>query len=106
MGPVWAGVTVALRVASISSINCSPHLAGPWICGGVHDRPVRRLLAWLLTLSAWEAGEPTSQVVFQAQTRPFGVPVWWLFWRVGARGGPEQLIKMTTGQRCRGLRQR
>jgi hypothetical protein len=24
------------------------------MCGGVHDRPVRRLLAWLLTLSAWE----------------------------------------------------
>jgi hypothetical protein len=29
------------------------------MCGGVHDRPVRRLLAWLLTLSAWEAGGAT-----------------------------------------------
>jgi hypothetical protein len=49
-------------------------------------------------LSAWEAGEPTSQVVFQAQTWPFGGPGWWLFRMVGARGGPEQLIKMATGQ--------
>jgi hypothetical protein len=47
-------------------------------------------------LSAWEAGEPTSQVVFQAQTWPFGGPGWWLFRMVGARGGPEQLIKMAT----------
>src|SRR5215218_7095711 len=29
------------------------------MCGGVHDRPVRRLLAWLLTLLAWEAGGAT-----------------------------------------------
>src|SRR4029453_15728891 len=57
------------------------------------------LPGWLPTqarsLSVWEAGEPTTQVVFQAQTRPFGAPVWWLFWRVGARGGAEQFIKMT-----------
>jgi hypothetical protein len=46
------------------------------------------------SFSAWEAGKLTSQVVFQAQTWPFEGPVWWLFRRVGARGGPEQLIKM------------
>jgi hypothetical protein len=72
MGPVWAGVTVALGVASVLSINCSPHVAGPWICGGVHDGPVRRLLAWLLTLSAWEAAEPTSQRVLYGQRSAFG----------------------------------
>jgi hypothetical protein len=50
-------------------------------------------------LSAWEAGEPTSQVVFQAQKWPFEGPVWWLFRRIGARGGPEHLIKVATSQR-------
>jgi hypothetical protein len=45
-------------------------------------------------LSAWEAGEPTFSWCFQTQRWPFGSPVWWLFRRVGARGGPEQLIKM------------
>ena len=40
-------------------------------------------------LSAWEAGEPTSQVLYQAQIWSFESPVWWLFWRVGARGGPS-----------------
>jgi len=47
--------------------------------------------------------ELTSQVVFQPQTWPFEGHVWWLFARVGARGGPEQLIKMATGQLRRWL---
>jgi hypothetical protein len=47
-------------------------------------------------LSAWEAAEPTSQVVFQAQMWPFDGSVWGLFRNVGARGGPEQLIKMAS----------
>jgi len=59
--------------------------------------PWERMTGIEPALSAWEAGEPTSQVVFQAQTWPFGA---WLvaFRRVGAREGPEQLIKMATGQ--------
>jgi hypothetical protein len=88
---------LALRVASVSSIKCSPHVAGPRMCAGVHDRPVRRLLAWLLTLSAWEAGEPSSHEVFQSQTWPFERPFGGLSGGVGA-AGPEQLIKMATGQ--------
>jgi hypothetical protein len=52
-------VSCALRVASVSSIKCLPHVAGRRMCRGVHDRPVRRLLAWLLTLLAWEAGGAT-----------------------------------------------
>lgn len=44
--------------------------------------------------SAWEAGEPTNHVVFQAQMWPFEGAASWLFWRVGARRGPEQLIKI------------
>jgi len=43
-------------------------------------------------------------VVFQPQTWPFEGHVRWLFARVGARGGPEQLIKMATGQLRRWLR--
>ncbi len=49
-------------------------------------------------LSAWEAGESTRQVVFQAQTWPFEGPFRGFFRRVGARGGPEQLINMATGR--------
>jgi hypothetical protein len=47
-------VSCALRVASASSIERSPDVAGAVMCAGVHDRSVRRLLAWLFTLSAWE----------------------------------------------------
>jgi hypothetical protein len=45
----------SLRVASVRPSSARPHAAGPWTCAGVHDRPVRSLLAWLLALSAWEA---------------------------------------------------
>lgn len=51
-------------------------------------------------LSAWEAGEPTSHVVFQAQKWPFEGPVWWL----SGGSGPEHLIKVATSQRRRRLR--
>jgi hypothetical protein len=44
--------TFALRVVSMASIQCSTREGGPWTRTGVHDRPVHRLLAWLLTLSA------------------------------------------------------
>jgi hypothetical protein len=64
--------------------------------GGVHDRPVRRLLAWLLTLSAWEAVKPLVRRCFQAQTWPFEGSFGGLSEGVGARGGPEKLIKMAT----------
>ena len=47
-------------------------------------------------LSAWEAGETTSQVVFQAQIWPFEGLLLWLFRRVGACGGPGHLIKMAS----------
>jgi len=46
--------------------------------------------------SAWEAGETTSQVVFQAQIWPFEGLLLWLFRRVGACGGPGHLIKMAS----------
>lgn len=55
-------------------------------------------------LSAWEAGEPTSQVVFQAQTWPFEGTFGGLIGGLGARGGPEHLINMATCQHCRHLR--
>jgi hypothetical protein len=42
--------------------------------------------------------------VFSAQRWPFEGPVWRLFRRAGARGGPEQLIKTATGQRRRRIR--
>jgi hypothetical protein len=51
----------------------------------------------LRSFSAWEAGEPTSQEVFQAHTWPFEGPFGGFPGGVGARGGPEQLIKMATG---------
>jgi len=79
--------------------------AGAWECQRVCEQsvsnvsPVRRvafmvpttllsqLLSWLPpAFSAWEAGEPTSQGVFQAQARPFEGPFWWLIRRVGALG--------------------
>ena len=50
-------------------------------------------------LSGWEAGEPTSQVVFHAQIWPFEARFAGLFGGVGARGGREQLIKMASGWR-------
>ena len=49
-------------------------------------------------LSAWEAGEPTSQGVFHAQKSAFENQFCGVSAGVGARGGPEQLIKMATGQ--------
>ena len=94
----------ALRVASVSSIKCSPTWPGPWMCAGVHDRPVRRLLAWLLALSAWDAGEPQVRRCFRLRHGRLRL-VWWPSEGVGARGGaPEKLIKMATGQRRRHLR--
>jgi hypothetical protein len=69
------------------------------------DITLERMTGIEPALSAWEANEPTSQGVFQAQARPFEGPFWWLIRRVGVRGGPEQLIKMATGQRGRRLRQ-
>jgi hypothetical protein len=77
-----------------------PHAAGARTYAGVHDRPLRRLLAWLLTLSAWEAGEPVVRRCFQAQTGPFDGSFGGLSEGVGA----EKLIKMATGQRRRRLR--
>jgi hypothetical protein len=55
--------------------------------------------SWLLALSAWDAGEPTSQEVFQAQTWPFEARLVAFLKKSGARGPPEKLIKMATGQR-------
>jgi hypothetical protein len=34
--------------------SARPTWLAPWMCAGVHDRSVRKLLAWLFTLSAWE----------------------------------------------------
>ena len=55
-------------------------------------------------LSAWEAGEPTVRWCFQAQTWGFEATFGAFFWRSGARGGPEKLIKMATHQLDRRLR--
>src|SRR5215213_4108596 len=43
--------------------SARPTWRGPWMCAGVRDRPVRRLLAWLLTLSASAsvAGRPCAR---------------------------------------------
>jgi hypothetical protein len=49
-------------------------------------------------LSAWEACEPTVRWCFQAQRWPFGACLVASLEGFGARGGPEQLIKMATGQ--------
>jgi hypothetical protein len=46
--------TYALRVASGASMDWSPRVSGVWLCEGDHDRPIRRLLAWLLRLSRLE----------------------------------------------------
>ena len=48
-------------------------------------------------MSAWEAGEPTSQVVFQTQRWPLGALVGGFSGGSGPLG-PEQLIRMATGQ--------
>ena len=40
--------TYALRVGSAASTECSPGVPSPCTCTSVHDRPLRRLLAWLL----------------------------------------------------------
>jgi Phage integrase family len=67
----WLGITPWSRLGEskprpthYESQACRPSSACPtWpgrrMCGGVHNRPVRRLLAWLLTLSTWEAGGAT-----------------------------------------------
>jgi hypothetical protein len=89
----------ALRVASVSSIKCSPHVAGPWMYAGVHDRPVRRLLAWLLTLSAWEAGDPPSGGVSGTE-----MAVWGPFGGFPEGRGLWGLEQLITGQRPRRLR--
>ena len=49
-------------------------------------------------VSAPEAGRPTTQGRFCAQTPPFQSPNGYLSEGVGAGWGPEQLIKMATGQ--------
>jgi hypothetical protein len=79
---------------------CRPSSARPtW-----PDRAVRRLLAWLLALSAWHAGEPQVRRCFRLRHGQLRL-VWWPSEGVGARGGaPEKLIKMATGQRRRHLR--
>jgi hypothetical protein len=87
----------------VSSIKCSPHVAGPVDVQASMIAQSVGLLAWLLALSAWDAGEPTSQEVFQAQTGRLRL-VWWPSEGVGACGGPEKLIKMATCQRRRRLR--
>jgi hypothetical protein len=70
----------------------------------IRGNAVERMTGIEPALSAWEAGEPTVRWCFQAQRWPFEGPVWWLFRKAGARGGPGQLIKTATGQRLRRLR--
>jgi hypothetical protein len=55
-------------------------------------------------LSAWEDGEPTTHGRFCVQTSPFKARIRDLCEGVGARGGPEQLIKVATGHLRRRLR--
>src|SRR5215207_6025764 len=69
--------------------SARPTWPGPWMCAGVRDRPVRRLLAWLLTLSAWEACEPQSGGVFRRRDGRLSAPFGGRAGGVGARRGPS-----------------
>jgi hypothetical protein len=55
----------------------------------IRGNPLERMTGIEPALSAWEAGEPTVRWCFQAQRWPFEGPVWRLFRRAGARGGPS-----------------
>ena len=60
-----------------------------------------------LGCSHCQLGKPVNPLVrrcFQAQTWPFKGSFGGLSEGVGARGGPEKLIKMATGQRRRRVR--
>jgi hypothetical protein len=80
---------VSLAVISISAL----------VATSEHDlEPSRleRMTGIEPALSAWEAGEPTSQVAFQAQIWPFEGTFGGLTGGLGARGGPEHLINLAT----------
>jgi hypothetical protein len=67
------------------------------------DITVERMTGIEPALSAWEAGEPTSQRALHAQRSAFEDQICGGYANVGARVGPEKLIKMATDQLDRWL---
>jgi hypothetical protein len=85
LGPIWGPERAARQPAMPASMR--------WL-----GRYVERMTGIEPALSAWEAAEPSRQRVLHAQRTSFEDQFCDVSAGVGARGGPEKLIKMATDQ--------